>query len=132
MDQPFEDKSWEGAAKAASFYRGKAVIEELASALGIRSLRYVPIQADEYPFLHPGASAQIQDGRTPVGYVGELHPEVVFDLDLGADTAPIVFELEMERLFDAASRKLKIETTLQRFPPASRDVAFQVDASRTH
>lgn len=132
MDHPFEEKTWQRAAVAVDFYRGKQVIEALASALGIRSLRFVPIPPDEFPFLHPGASAQIQDGRTPIGYVGELHPETVFDLDLGADSAPVVFEIELERLFNAKAKKLKIDTTIQRFPPASRDVAFQVDAARSH
>nr|MDP9486725.1 phenylalanine--tRNA ligase subunit beta [Actinomycetota bacterium] len=60
---------WNVPAVRAGFFEAKGLVERLVpGATFVRHAR---------PFLHPGRSAAVRAGGKEVGWVGELHPEVV-------------------------------------------------------
>jgi phenylalanyl-tRNA synthetase beta chain len=71
--------------------------------------------------LHPGRSARILRQGREVGWLGELHPLLVKQLDF-TDT-PVLFELEM----DALGVKKPQYNEISRFPQVRRDLAVVVD-----
>ena len=85
--------------------------------------------SDEFAFvtdalacLHPGRSARITRSGRNIGWIGELHPQLVQSLDF--TYAPIVFEVE----YDAAlTAKMPRFEEISRFPRVRRDLAVVVD-----
>ncbi len=71
--------------------------------------------------LHPGRSARIRRKGVEVGWIGELHPTLVRDMDF--TYTPVLFELDVESL--AVSRPQFEE--LSRFPSVRRDIAVVLD-----
>ncbi len=66
---------WNVPAVRAGFFEAKGLVERLVpGATFVRHAR---------PFLHPGRSAAVRAGGKKVGWVGELHPEVVERFELG-------------------------------------------------
>ncbi len=66
---------WNVPAVRAGFFEAKGLVERLVpGATFVRHAR---------PFLHPGRSAAVRAGGKEVGWVGELHPEVVERFELG-------------------------------------------------
>jgi phenylalanyl-tRNA synthetase beta chain len=71
--------------------------------------------------LHPGRAARIRRSGVDVGWIGELHPTLVREMDF--TYAPVLFELDVGAL--AVSRPSFEE--LSRFPSVRRDLAVVVD-----
>ena len=110
---------------AVDFFDVKADVEALIAGTGA---------ADEFSFeapakagagslscLHPGRAARIRRNGKDVGWLGELHPTLVRELDF--TYTPVLFELDMESL--AVSRPEFEE--LSRFPSVRRDIAVVLD-----
>jgi phenylalanyl-tRNA synthetase beta chain len=81
------------------------------------------------PYLHPKRCARVVCGfQRAVGVVGELHPDVVRDLDLVG--RPVVLVLSAASLLAAAAdRGQRPAAALPRFPAATRDLAVVVSES---
>lgn len=71
--------------------------------------------------LHPGRTARIRRNGIDVGWIGELHPTLVREMDF--TYTPVLFELDMGSL--AVSRPEFDE--LSRFPSVRRDLAVVLD-----
>jgi phenylalanyl-tRNA synthetase beta chain len=82
--------------------------------------------ADTLPALHPGRSARVRRGNQPVGWIGELHPNLVRALDF--TYAPVLFELDVEAAL-AIDRITYRE--ISRFPQVRRDLAVVIDEAVT-
>jgi phenylalanyl-tRNA synthetase beta chain len=78
------------------------------------------------PALHPGRAARVLRRNQPVGWLGELHPNLVRALDF--TYAPVLFELDAETAL-AVQRVSYHE--ISRFPQVRRDLAVVVDESVT-
>jgi phenylalanyl-tRNA synthetase beta chain len=76
--------------------------------------------------LHPGRSARIVRAGTEVGWLGELHPEVVRSLDL--TYAPILVEIDYVAATAVARPQFR---EISRFPQIRRDISFTVPESVT-
>ena len=72
--------------------------------------------------LHPGKTARIERSGVPVGWIGELHPQLV--RDLGFVAPPILLELDTAT---ALSVKSAAVFEVSRFPQVRRDLAVIVD-----
>ncbi len=115
-------EQWGSRATAVDFYDVKADLESvLAMAGDTDSLRF---DAGSLPCLRPGRSAQIHRGSFPVGWLGELHPQLVRALDLSA--APLLFVLELESAF---ARNVLQFKKISKYPSVRRDLAVVVDES---
>jgi phenylalanyl-tRNA synthetase beta chain len=138
MDQPFTPKNWDTPLTFAGFFHGKAAAEGLMKAIAVGNSQFQHINPVELPFLHPGAAAQIIVNGKWAGFVGELHPKTAAAFNLAAastetaTTAPVVFELDLELLFNSRSLSKTFDPLQTRFPPISRDFAFLIDAEKTH
>lgn len=121
------EKTWSADNTPVDFYTLKGILEELFSTIGLKeSIRYNASQA--YPDLHPGRTAEIQLGGTPIGILGQVHPLVAQQFDL-EDT--YVFELNLEALVQAEKNPV-LYNTIPKYPGTSRDIALLVDESVTH
>jgi len=147
LGQPHSGKTWESSTVLpAGFHHARAVLDHVARAFRVASLRLISLHGQNpapWPFLAPAASAMIvADVRsstagasfrpTVIGWIGELHPRTVISAGLDVDSAPVAFEIDLEWLFAARDSEAKLQTTLQRFPPATRDLALLVDRTVTH
>lgn len=102
------------------FYDMKGVVEELFEKLGLTNKEeYDP--TDKKPFLHPGRQADIiYDGRK-VGYLGEIHPQVADNYDIG-DRAYVAV-LDMPEIVELATFDRKYQG-IAKYPAVTRDIAM--------
>ena len=78
---------WNVPAFAAGFFEAKGLVERLVPG--------AIFEPRPRPFLHPGRAATVLAGGTEVGWVGELHPDVVARFEL-EDWPVAAFELDLE------------------------------------
>ena len=106
------------------FYDVKADIEALLIATGARdAFRF---EAASIPALHPGRAARVLRRERPVGWIGELHPSLVRELDF--TYAPVLFELDAEAALAVEKSEFR---EISRFPQVRRDLAVVVDEGVT-
>lgn len=102
------------------FFDMKGCVEAIFEKLGVREVvTYEP--KDDTPFLHPGRKADISIGDTPVGYLGELHPEVADNYNLGTKTYVAVLDVEI--LAKKADFDVKYKG-VAKFPAVTRDISL--------
>jgi phenylalanyl-tRNA synthetase beta chain len=105
------DEHWRlGAIVQDGFAVAKGVLEALYGALGVE----LRVRSSSHPLLHPGKAAE-----TDAGWLGELHPSLL-EGTWGA------FELDLERLFDAAPEIVVYEDVIT-YPAVHEDIAVAVD-----
>ena len=86
----------------------------------------------EFPFLHPSSTAVFSASGLDLGYVGDIHPEVLTAIGLGLEQAPLYCELDLERVFAASQRRKLAISELTHFPPVTRDLALILNRSVSH
>ncbi len=102
------------------FFDMKGCVEEMIDKLGIRQVvTYVP--ADDRPYLHPGRHADVVIKDEIVGYLGEIHPEVADNYNLGTKTYVAVMDVEL--LAKYADFDVKYEG-VAKFPAVTRDISL--------
>lgn len=129
MAGAMNDPVWNKESLNFDFFDGKGVIESLMRELALAKPRFKALSAEEAPHLQPGRAAQVLDGGTVLGWIGEIHP-------LACDTyevqAPLVaFELDLDALIKCA-RPARDYVDVPVFPAVTMDVAFVVDEEVTH
>lgn len=102
------------------FFDMKGCVEVILDKLGIR----VPVsyQPKERPYLHPGRQADLvlMSGET-IGYLGEVHPEVADNYNLGTKTYVAVLDVAV--LAEKASFDIKYHG-VAKFPAVTRDISL--------
>jgi phenylalanyl-tRNA synthetase beta chain len=102
------------------FFDVKADLEILLTATGTEdAFTFEPAQLS---CLHPGRAARLMREGRPVGWLGELHPQIARELDF--TYPPILFELAF---YDALRVAPVPYTEVSRFPMVRRDLAVVVD-----
>ncbi|HEX9159736.1 MAG TPA: phenylalanine--tRNA ligase subunit beta, partial [Rhizomicrobium sp.] len=84
----------------------------------------VRFQAETLSCLRPGRAARIYRGAKAVGWIGELHPQIVKALNLPSTI--ILLELEIETAFLCNPLQFK---KISKFPTIRRDLAVVIDES---
>ncbi len=113
--------SWRSPARSSDFHAIRAVVEGLLEGSGVE-WRLDPVS--DRPFLHPGRSAALSAGGGEIGWLGELHPGVAREWDLG----PVaVFELDADALTELTPSGPHHFRELTPFPAVLQDVAVVVD-----
>ena len=115
-------EQWGSAREPLDFYDVKAdLVGALALGGDTSSIRFEP---ESLSCLRPGRTARIYRGATAIGWLGELHPQLVHTLNLSGTA--FLFELEIEAAFMCKSLQFK---GISKYPSVRRDLAIVVDES---
>ncbi len=113
--------SWrDDAPPAADFFAAKGVLTTLLGALRVD----FAVERASEPFLHPGRAARVLVGGADAGWLGELHPGVAAEWDLGRVAG---FELDLGVVLPGAKVDPLYED-LTSFPSIRQDLAFWIPA----
>ncbi|ROT44454.1 phenylalanine--tRNA ligase subunit beta [Pusillimonas sp. NJUB218] len=116
---PAAPEQWGVPVRQVDFYDVKSDLEAL---LGTRAATLV-CEAAEHPALHPGRAARLVLDGKPIGWLGEVHPRWVQQLELAH--APVVFEVDVEAI---SVSPMPAPTELSRQPIVIRDLAVWIGA----
>jgi len=104
------------------FFTLKGVVEEFFESIGMKAkVNYDPNA--EKPFLHPGRQANIMYKNVKLGYIGEVHPQVLDNYDIGQKAYVAV--LDMPEVIPFATFDRKYEG-IAKYPAVSRDISMVV------
>ena len=104
------------------FYSMKGVIEELLDGVGmLDKVEYDPNAGKS--FLHPGRQANVVYDGEVIGYLGEVHPVVCDNYDIG--TRVYVAVIDMPHVVAHATFDT-IYTGIAKFPAVTRDISMVV------
>ncbi len=78
------------------------------------------------PWLHPGVQAQVEHEGTPVGEVGEVHPDLLGRFELPEGVRAYYGELWLDAM---SGDRIARHTALPRFPSSSRDLSVEIPIS---
>lgn len=102
------------------FFDLKGVVEEYLEKIGMKGvLTYDPNAGKT--FLHPGRQANVLYEGQIIGYLGELHPEVLDNYDIGEKAYVAV--LDMPEIVKRASFDAKY-TGIAKYPAVTRDISM--------
>ena len=105
------------------FFTLKGAVEELFDVVGIKNYDVEPLTDD--PTFHPGRTAVIKLGDEVIAVVGEVHPAVLKNYDIGVKA--YVAQVDFASLLKYGDNKRSYKA-LPKFPASSRDLAFVCDA----
>jgi len=115
---PQLDEQWGAAVRRVDFFDVKGDLEAIAGPT-------FAVEPAVHPALHPGRSARVLLGGVEAGWLGELHPGLVQELELPQPA--IVAELDLDPLLE---RTVPIYREVSKFPPVVRDLSIVVDSGR--
>ena len=102
------------------FFDMKGCVEAILDRLGITTgVTYEP--KGEHSYLHPGRKADIMMDGEVLGYLGEVHPEVADNYNLGTKTYVAV--LDVAKLAEKADFDIKYQG-VAKFPAVTRDISL--------
>ena len=102
----------------------------LAEVMQALKLELSDRRLEDDPRLHPGRAATLVLEGRPLGCFGQLHPELAAKQDL--PEATFLFELDLQRLLDAATRSNRWTPAFKPFatvPASERDLAVVVQST---
>lgn len=115
------EERWNLPVENADFYDLKCCVENVFHALTISIPSYRADSSE--PFLHPGKSCGLFSGDNRIGFLGEVHPDVL--LRLGISNSVTVCELDLDAIV-VHSATGKTFTNIPKFPAILRDAAFLI------
>lgn len=104
-----------------NFFTVKGRIESLLKPLGLKNFEFVR-GGDN--FLHPGRRAILLVDETPVGFIGELHPDIAESA--GIKRRAYLAEINLDELLEIRRSELVV-SALPKYPAVDRDLAVVVD-----
>ncbi|MGF7002112.1 phenylalanyl-tRNA synthetase beta chain [Lachnospiraceae bacterium PFB1-21] len=107
---------------AGDFFDMKGVIEELLEKVGMKGKEEYDPAAGK-PFLHPGRQANVVYDGVVIGYLGEVHPQVLDNYNIGEKAYVAV--LDMPEIVRRATFDRKYEG-IAKFPAMTRDISMVV------
>jgi len=109
---------WDARYPAADFFTAKGIVQTLLETVGVAEAEY---EALDDPRFHPGRSARVLAGGRELGVFGELHPDVLEQLDITRRTV-LAGEFDVQTLWSLAERRVRYEP-LPKYPAVLRDLA---------
>lgn len=113
---------WEVKPEAYDFYDLKGYVEEFLMSMGLKNYQVNRIENSTF---HPGRSAGIYIGRDLIAEFGEIHPDVLENMEIDREKVYIA-EICIEKVNKYAKTKIKYEGIVK-FPAVERDLAIVVD-----
>lgn len=104
------------------FFTMKGVVEEFFEKVGLtKKIEYNP--NTDRPYLHPGRKADIVYNKQVVGYLGEVHPLVCDNYNIGTKTYIAV--IDMPAIMDNVNYTRRYEG-IPKFPAVTRDISMMI------
>jgi phenylalanyl-tRNA synthetase beta chain len=103
------------------FYDLKGCLENIFYDLKLDDCRYCAEISEQ--FLHPGQACGLYFNETRIGYIGQVHPEVMRKMDIKANA--YLFEINIDMLEKQINRRITYRE-ISKFPAVTRDVAFVI------
>ena len=104
------------------FFTLKGVLEEFFDCVGMHKKAEYDPNAGK-PFFHPGRQANVVYDGTVIGYLGEVHPEVLDNYSIGTRAYIAVLDIPAILPFTTFDRKYQ---GIAKFPAVSRDISMVV------
>lgn len=105
------------------FFDLKGIVEEFLEKVGMKGLETYDPNAGK-TFLHPGRQANIVYDGSVIGYLGEVHPDVLDTYSIG-DRAYIAV-IDMPEVVSRATFDIKY-TGIAKYPAVTRDISMVMD-----
>ncbi len=112
--------------KGIDFFHIKGVLEAAFEGLNIKGVTFERLTDNS--MFHPGRTAKLVANGEAIGVVGEIHPAVCENFEIGMPC--YVAEVDIDKLFACVNNDVKYKA-LPKFPAAERDIAVLVDAEAT-
>ncbi len=112
-------EQWAERERTVDLFDIKSDLEAIMASTG--AMHEFGFDAGEHPALRPGRSGRLLRNDQTIGWLGELHPSLVQQLELPA--GPLLFEVQATPLLAA---RLPQYRGLSRFPAVRRDLAVVV------
>ncbi len=110
---------------AGDFFDLKGVVEEYLEAIGLKAIKTYDPKAGK-TFLHPGRQANIIYDGVVIGYLGEVHPDVLDNYNIG-DKAYVAV-LDMPEIEARAGFAVKYQG-IAKYPAVTRDISMVMEKS---
>lgn len=112
----------------SDFYTLKGMVEQILSEINITDVEYVragdcEVFDEKYAF-HNGRSAVILKDGKHLGIMGEIHPQVQENYEIGTKT--YIAKLNIPELMECSVEEIKY-SPLPKFPATTRDLSLIVD-----
>lgn len=117
-------EGWSQDPSLVDFYDIKGVVEEILAKVNIYNVSFDSTVSQ--PYLHPGKSCQLVLGEKSLGFIGEVHPEVLNNFTI--EQPVYLFELDVDAIIASAGQYAQFKT-LSKFPDVKRDSALLLDES---
>ncbi len=104
------------------FFTVKGAVEALLREFHVADVNVEAVK--NRPEFHPGRCAALSSGETPLGIMGEIHPQVLENYGLGVKA--YVALLPLEALYGSAKAKIEFKPA-PKFPAVTRDLAIVCD-----
>lgn len=105
------------------YYRLKGVVEAFLDAFSITDWDVEPIHNN--PTFHPGRCAEFKVNGETIGILGEVHPTVANNFDIG--TRAYIAKLDFDKCCLLAKWGEKTYKSMPKFPASTRDLALLCD-----
>ncbi len=112
---------WQSPAEYWDLFSAKGTFESALASLGASAARYRT--ASGMPF-HPTRAGAVLHGKSLIGAIGEVHPEVCERFDVPEKT--VLLEIALEPLLASLGGRVRV-ADVPRFPPNLIDIALVVD-----
>ncbi|MBV9834125.1 MAG: phenylalanine--tRNA ligase subunit beta [Alphaproteobacteria bacterium] len=121
-------RGWTGAERAADAFDAKADALAALTAIGA-PVENLQTKATAPSWYHPGRSGTLILGDRPFAVFGEIHPEILAELDLRGPAAAFEVFIDAPPPPKARGSKARTMLKLSALQPLERDFAFLVDAT---
>ncbi|MFQ3549019.1 MAG: phenylalanine--tRNA ligase subunit beta [Armatimonadota bacterium] len=105
----------------SDFYNAKGIVENLLSRLGIENVVFEAVS--DITIMHPTRTAKIIINGLDAGFVGEIHPDVIKEMDVRGK--PCGYELDFDILMKSLPKKKKF-AELPKFPSSYRHLSLVI------
>jgi len=109
--------------EGCDYYSLKGVLETLLETFGIRDVDVAAVR--DNPTFHPGRCAAVTKDGVPLATIGEVHPLVAANFELG--TRAYLGRVDLAALMRLANVHDRVYHALPRFPASTRDIALLCD-----
>ncbi len=117
------EKNWyEQTPQQYDFYSMKGIIEAICERFHLRA-EYRKVLK---PYLHPGRSATVLCDQREIGYLGELHPDLVSKLGLESEIKMIFAELNLNVINELSQEDTNYRE-IAPYPAVARDLAIVIN-----